>query len=331
MYYNASLEGPRCDLCSNSGDSSSEVACTGITGNTYTPAKCEGGDASADPYTADANGNACTTQSGTYTAASCTNGGDASSEAACEGTSTGNTFSFGGGDSTSGPSGCFGTYFNSQRGVDLAKIFVSDVTGFKNISLVGARVSPVTNATVDIFMTEQQRVNAIELSGTPGGDLKAIFLDIDAGAFQDLSSNGIAQVYNVTVAETLDYLIPIMQPATLEYGPGILHIVAQEFIDASSVNVSKIFISDVSGQRDIQLTGATLKEGTIDGFEIEIVLTEAQRAAAISISGLPGGNQHSNDNNNLNPVVIDFDLDHYRHCPIFQCRAARHILHQCRT
>ena len=61
----------------------------------------------------------------------------------------------------------------------------------------------------------------------------------------------------MTVAETLDYLIPIMQPATLEYGPGILRIVAQEFIDASSVNLSKIFISDVSGQRDIQLTGAT--------------------------------------------------------------------------
>ena len=32
------------------------TACTGVTGNTYTPAKCEGGDASADPYTADANG-----------------------------------------------------------------------------------------------------------------------------------------------------------------------------------------------------------------------------------------------------------------------------------
>ena len=37
------------------------------------------------------------------------------------------------------------------------------------------------------------------------------------------------------------------------------------------------------------------------------MLTEAQHCAAISISGLPGGNQHSNDNNNLNPVVIDFD------------------------
>ena len=56
MYYNATLEGPRCDLCSSSGDASSEAACTGLTGNTYTAAKCVGGAAAADPYTADTNG-----------------------------------------------------------------------------------------------------------------------------------------------------------------------------------------------------------------------------------------------------------------------------------
>ena len=64
------------------------VCLTGITGNTYTPAKCEGGDASADPYTADANVMRAQLSRARDTAASCTNGGDASSEAACEGTST---------------------------------------------------------------------------------------------------------------------------------------------------------------------------------------------------------------------------------------------------
>ena len=87
------------------GDSSSnsdEVACTGITGNTYTAAKCVGGGAAADPYTADADGTLCTTDEspGTYTAASCTNGGNAGSQAACEGTATGNTFSSAIGGST---------------------------------------------------------------------------------------------------------------------------------------------------------------------------------------------------------------------------------------
>ena len=100
MYYNATLEGPRCDLCSGSGDASSETACTDLTGNAYTDAKCEGGSAAADPYTADADGSVCTTNTGTYTSPSCTNGGDASSQIACEGSSTGNIFSFGGGDAS---------------------------------------------------------------------------------------------------------------------------------------------------------------------------------------------------------------------------------------
>ena len=206
-----------------------------------------------------------------------------------------------------GPSRCDGTYVYSKRGVDLAKIFLSDVPGFKNISLAGATVLPVTNSTVNLILTEQQRVNAIELSGTPGGDTKAIFLDVDADAFNDLSNNGIAQEYNITILERLDDLIPIMQPATLEYGPGILRIAAQEFIDMSSIDLSRIFISDEAGDKSISLNGSTLKEGSIDGFEIDILLTEEQRALAISISGLPGGNQHGPPANGLQPVVVDFE------------------------
>jgi hypothetical protein len=79
----------------SSGDNNNEVGCTGLTGNTYTAARCTGGGAAANPYTADADGTACTTDAspGTYTAASCSNGGNDASQAACEGTATGNTFS----------------------------------------------------------------------------------------------------------------------------------------------------------------------------------------------------------------------------------------------
>ena len=108
------------------------------------------------------------------------------------------------------PSSCEGSYVHSKRGIDLAKIFLSDVPGFKNISLVGATVLPVTNSTVNLILTEQQRVNAIELSGTPGGDAKAVFLDIDADAFLDLSENGNDERFNITIIESDDDLIPIM-------------------------------------------------------------------------------------------------------------------------
>ena len=42
-------------------DASSALACTGVTGNTYTAASCVGGGAAANPYSADADGTLCTT------------------------------------------------------------------------------------------------------------------------------------------------------------------------------------------------------------------------------------------------------------------------------
>ena len=105
-YVRTTLQGPRAKVqqtgtpfqpshCSDGTEGGTEVDCTGVTGNTYTPAKCEGGDAAADPYTVDPNGAACISgpSPGNYTPAACTNGGSNSSQAACEGSgSTGHVF-----------------------------------------------------------------------------------------------------------------------------------------------------------------------------------------------------------------------------------------------
>jgi hypothetical protein len=90
-----SIDGASLYLCSDGGNASSHQACTGLTGNTYVPAKCVGGGAAADPYTADDDGALCTSDAspGTHTGATCTNGGDSTSLAACEGVDTGNIFS----------------------------------------------------------------------------------------------------------------------------------------------------------------------------------------------------------------------------------------------
>lgn len=86
----------KASTCTDGTSGGTELQCTGVTGNAYTAAKCEGGGAAADPYTADTNGTACTTDAspGNYTPPACTNGGLASSQTDCEGPgSTGQTYS----------------------------------------------------------------------------------------------------------------------------------------------------------------------------------------------------------------------------------------------
>jgi hypothetical protein len=188
--------------------------------------------------------------------------------------------------------------------VNLTALSLSDHSGARHVPLTGAYIQPEVNTSLYITLTEEQRVDAIEFSGTPGGDGHSVYLDILAGGLTDLAGNSILATLNVTVSEAADVLVPILLSGRLEYATGILEITAQETIDASSVDTSKIFISDIAGQRNIQLTGTSLIE-VLDGFTVRIQITEAMRANSISISGLEGGNLDGNGD--LQPVVLDFD------------------------
>ena len=60
------------------------------------------------------------------------------------------------------------------------------------VQLNGSLVTASDQVEVTIKLTEQQRVAGIAISGTPGGDGKAIVLDADQHAFIDIAQNGIA-------------------------------------------------------------------------------------------------------------------------------------------
>ena len=54
-------------------------------------------------------------------------------------------------------------------------------------------------------LTEQQRVDAIALSGTPGGDGLSVFMGVTAGsACRDIAGNAVALADSVPVFETAD-------------------------------------------------------------------------------------------------------------------------------
>ena len=190
--------------------------------------------------------------------------------------------------------------------VNLSAIFLADYTGARHVPLVGAYIQPEVNTSIYITLTEEQRVDAIEFSGTPGGDGKSVYLDILAGGLTDLAGNEILATTNVSVGEEADVLVPIILSGTIDYSTGLLSITAQETIDATSIDTSKMFISDVAGQKNIQLIGTSL---TIveDSTTVTIKISEAMRALAISISGLDGGNLHNDGN--LYPVVLDFEAN----------------------
>ena len=59
-----------------------------------------------------------------------------------------------------------------------------------------------------VTLAEAQRVAALAISGTMGGDSSAVVLDVDAGAVADLAGNDVALTAGAAVAETADSTPP---------------------------------------------------------------------------------------------------------------------------
>ena len=55
-----------------------------------------------------------------------------------------------------------------------------------------------------VYLSESQRVRAIQISSMPGGDGKSMTLDIDADAITDLANNTNLEAKNLVVFETPD-------------------------------------------------------------------------------------------------------------------------------
>ena len=357
------------------GDPSSEAACTGLTGNSYTAATCVGGSAAADPYIYDDEGDICTTGGGVYTGSSCDNSGDFSSESACEGPgATGYVWAEAVCSDINGPNAdgeitptrhtCLGAMVldiigvaalrdiaQNQVGiilgvpvtetgdatsptvvsaeiklgngeliltcneyidvtpaitkVDLTKIHLGDSSGGNEVlaNLAGAaNVTEIDGYKVTITLSEAQRVHAIEHSGQPGGDGKAIFCDVDEGALKDIAQNNnldtdTTGLPGLNVSESPDLIRPTIKSISLTLATGILTITASETVDVSNANLTRLFLSNSIGENTIRLQGdpplhydnlkASVTSG--DGVTFNITLTELQRVRAIENSGTNGG------------------------------------------
>ena len=86
----------------------------------------------------------------------------------------------------------------------------------------GANVTSVDGTTLNITMTELQRVSCIAISGTPGGDGHPVIIDLQDGAIHDISQNNLSTTLNFPVDEYLDDQPPRLTSALIDYGYGYM-------------------------------------------------------------------------------------------------------------
>ena len=182
----------------------------------------------------------------------------------------------------------------SQSKVNFTAIVIRNDTSDPGIRLTGADVVEVNDVFVTINLLETQRIPLLYLSGTPGGEGSPVVIDFEHGAFQDIALNPSSAVANVVAVEFPDNIPPNVLSASINYTDGTLTLEADEYIDSTPtdlVNLSLMQISDVAEDRSVPLDGAEVV--SYDGEILTLFLTESQRALALAISGVPGGNSNA--------------------------------------
>ena len=102
-----------------------------------------------------------------------------------------------------------------------------------------AQVVEVDSTVVTLYMTELQRVKAIERSATPGGDGSGIplSLQLQNGAATDIGLNLALPTYstggNLAIEEIADTTPPVLETVTHELGTGVLVCTFSETIDST--------------------------------------------------------------------------------------------------
>ncbi len=185
----------------------------------------------------------------------------------------------------------------------LSKLHINNVTGTNLVTLSlpsAATVSSIAANVITIQLTEDQRYLAWTKSAVNDGS--AVVLDVDAGAIRDAAGNVIAQQAAIAVTETPDTQKPVVSPpASLNY---------KDDVKALTVNFSKTISASSTLKNYFHLRGAagvTAGQVTLDAGQamsytstsLTFTLTEAQRVAALAISGVPGGDSSA--------VVLDID------------------------
>jgi hypothetical protein len=200
--------------------------------------------------------------------------------------------------------------------VALEKVAIGNISKGKNISLVTSSITEIDGLNLTIKLSEPQRVDAIIISGTQGGDGSAAIVDARESFVRDLADNPSTATLNVSLFEVADTTAPILLSASLNFSTGKLICVASETIDVrqksfvrlSLFNIIESLGSNETAPRDslhsyfsrnytaieLHSKAATLK--TVNDpvtLSFELFLTEAQRIAALVRSGTPGGDGSS--------------------------------------
>ena len=190
------------------------------------------------------------------------------------------------------------TYVN-QTGLIIDNFATPNSGASRWIRLGGAQIpfGKKDGLVFTIQMSESQRVLAIALSGTPGGDNLAALLDVDQGAVRDVAGNFVAIDSNNAMTEHADSIIPVVESARVNYSTGIVIVRSSETIDTtpvSKVDLDGIYLVNKSTTSPsmVVLSGADIAAS--DAIFTTIQLTESQRVTAIAMSGTPGGDAESN-------------------------------------
>merc|ERR1712054_478327 len=128
-----------------------------------------------------------------------------------------------------------------------------------------------------------QRIRAIEISGTSGGNGNATVFDISSsGAMRDMATNLMATVSGFPITEVNDTIAPVISAGTVNYNNGVIVLTSSETLDLtppSMVSLGSLHLDNLLGDRAIPLTDAIITSQ--DGIQLTITMTEAQRQAAI--------------------------------------------------
>jgi len=160
--------------------------------------------------------------------------------------------------------------------VDLSRVFISESGGIdENALTLATLLTTSDDSTVEIELTAAQITT---LTG-----LTAPELDVSAGAFIDKNANPIDPTPDTTiVVAPTDVTKPQIQSSTFDISDGLLTITFDEEIDASSVDLSKVFVSEQKKRNQNALTGAI--SVTSVGNTIIIDTTASQEAIILGLS-----------------------------------------------
>lgn len=144
---------------------------------------------------------------------------------------------------------------------------------------------------VVFVLDELTRSLAIALSNTNGGDSSTLTVALSSLFITDMARNHLVAVPAYDLVETPDLLQPVVTFGVLNYSTGLLRITTNETIDvtasATTMDLNGFTLHNDASTAVVGLQGASVRD--VDDVSFDITLTEEQRALAIALSNVPGG------------------------------------------